>query len=242
MNNQTPIRILQLYPDDMNIYGDWGNTLVLKRRLEWRGYDVELLTYNPGDVFPDDIDILVGGGGQDSGQSKIENDLRMIGPKLKKYAEDGIPMLVICGLYQLFGHYFKTRDGKTIDGIGLLDITTVGGSERLIGNITTESDEFGEIIGYENHSGLTTLGTAVSPLGVVRKGAGNNSADTYEGARHKNIIGTYLHGSLLPKNPAIADYLISTALHRKFGDAFVLKELDDTMEQQARKAAIKRPR
>jgi CobQ-like glutamine amidotransferase family enzyme len=242
MNNQTPIRVLQLYPDDMNIYGDWGNTLVLKRRLEWRGYDVELLTYNPGGDFPDDIDILVGGGGQDSGQSKIEDDLRMIGPKLKKYAEDGMPMLVICGLYQLFGHYFKTKDGTTIEGIGLLDITTVGGSERLIGNITTESDEFGEIIGYENHSGLTTLGTAVSPLGDVRKGAGNNNADTHEGARYKNVIGTYLHGSLLPKNPAIADYLISTALSRKFGDAFVLKELDDTMEQQARKAAIKRPR
>ena len=145
--NDAPIKILQLYSDDMNIYGDWGNTLTLQRRLEWRGYNVELISYNPGDEFPGDVDIIVGGGGQDSGQSKIEDDLRKLGPRLSELAESGMPMLVICGLYQLFGHYFKTKDGETINGIGILDVTTTGGDERLIGNIATTSDEFGDIIG-----------------------------------------------------------------------------------------------
>lgn len=235
------IRLLQLYPDDMNIYGDWGNTLTIKRRLEWRGYDVELLSYNPGDEFPEDVDIVVGGGGQDSGQSKIETDLHKISQKLKELAENDTPMLAICGLYQLFGHYFKTRDGVTIDGIGLLDVTTIGGPERLIGNITTTSDEFGEIIGYENHSGLTSLGTNATPLGTVIKGAGNNGQDTYEGARYRNVIGTYLHGSLLPKNPAIADFLILSALQNKYG-VMELETLDDSAEHAARAAAGLRPR
>ena len=237
-----PIRILQLYPDDMNIYGDWGNTLVLKRRLEWRGYAVELLSYNPGDAFPEDIDLIVGGGGQDSGQTKIEDDLRRIGPHLKALAENGVPMLVICGLYQLFGHYFKTKDGVTINGIGLLDVITVGGAERLIGNIVTHSDDFGDIIGYENHSGLTTLGKNVEPLGTVIKGAGNNVTDGHEGARYRNVIGTYLHGSLLPKNPAVADFLLLAALKNKFGDQTTLAPVDDTAESTARASARRRPR
>lgn len=235
------VRLLQLYPDDMNIYGDWGNTLTLMRRLEWRGYSVELISYNPGDEFPEDVDIIVGGGGQDSGQTKIEKDLRMIGPRLKALAENDTPMLVICGLYQLFGHYFKTRDGIQIDGIGLLDIATVGGNERLIGNIVTSSKTFGDIIGYENHSGLTTLGSNVTPLGTIVKGAGNNGQDSTEGARYRNVIGTYLHGSLLPKNPAIADYLILSALRKKYG-VTELPPLDDTVEATARTIAAHRPR
>jgi len=238
-----PIRILQLYPDDMNIYGDWGNTLALQRRLEWRGHAVELLAYNPGDEFPDNVDIIVGGGGQDSGQSKIEDDLRAIGPHLKELAESGTPMLVICGLYQLFGHSFTTKDGTTIEGIGLLDLTTIGGPERLIGNIITRSEEFGDIIGYENHSGLTTLGAGVTPLGRVIKGAGNNAGDGHEGARYKNVIGTYLHGSLLPKNPSIADFLIHAALQRRSDlELSALSALDDTVEINARNVAMDRPR
>src|SRR5690348_8388792 len=149
--------ILQLYPRDMNIYGDHGNLLVLKKRAEWHGYEPEIITYNPGDKFHDTVDIVIGGGGQDSGQDKIKADLIKIGPKLRKLAEDDTPMLVICGLYQLFGKFFKTQDGHVIDGIGLLDIETVAGPERLIGNIVTQSEQFGDIIGYENHSGQTTL-------------------------------------------------------------------------------------
>ena len=238
-----PIRILQLYPKDMNIYGDWGNVLTLKRRLEWRGYPVELLEYNVGDNFPENIDLIVGGGGQDSGQTRIGEDLVKIGPRLKELAEDDMPMLVICGLYQQFGHYFKTKEGVMIDGIGLLDVTTVGGNERLIGNIVTESSEFGDIIGYENHSGLTTLGPQASCFGTIIKGAGNNGQDGTEGARYRNVIGTYLHGSLLPKNPRVADYLIARALVRKFGDPDLrLESLDEAVTEKARDIARQRPR
>jgi CobQ-like glutamine amidotransferase family enzyme len=159
------INILHLYPREMNIYGDWGNVLTLKRRLEWHGYAVNVLSYNPGDAFPKNTDLILGGGGQDSGQDVIQKDLLQIGPYLCKLADDGVPMLMICGMYQLFGKFFKTQDGHLIKGIGLLNIETHAGPERLIGNIVTESAEFGKIIGYENHSGQTFLSHGVTPLG-----------------------------------------------------------------------------
>ncbi|USN96819.1 MAG: glutamine amidotransferase [Candidatus Nomurabacteria bacterium] len=233
--------ILQLYPRDMNIYGDHGNTLVLEKRIKWHSYEPKVINYNPGDTFPDDVDIIVGGGGQDSGQDKIKDDLMKIGSKLRELAKDGTPMLMICGLYQLFGKYFKTQDGHTIDGIGLLDISTVAGPERLIGNIVTHSEQFGDIIGYENHSGQTFLGEGVQPLGTVIQGAGNNSRDGIEGARQYNVIGSYMHGSLLPKNPTIADWLIEQAAIKKFGD-FVAADIDDRLAKLARKHALRRPR
>ena len=239
--NEKSITILQLYPRDMNIYGDWGNTLVLKRRLEWHGYSVVLKEYNPGDTFPNDVDIIVGGGGQDSGQDVIQNDLLAIGDTLHKLADDNVPMLMICGLFQLFGKFFKTQDGHIIQGINLLDIETHAGPERLTGNIITESSEFGEIIGYENHSGQTFLGKNVIPLGKVIKGAGNNGQDDSEGARYRNVIATYMHGSLLPKNPAIADFLIEKAAIRKYGE-FIPTVIDDRFAKQARAVASKRPR
>lgn len=235
------IKILQLYPRDMNIYGDNGNAQVLLQRTKWHGYEPILITYDPGDTFPVDVDLIVGGGGQDSGQDKVQTDLITIGPKLKKLADDGVPMLMICGLYQLFGKFFRTQDGHTINGIGLFDIETHAGPERLIGNITTESAEFGSIIGYENHSGQTFLGAHTKPLGAVRKGAGNNGQDDTEGARQKNVIGTYLHGSLLPKNPAIADWLIEKAATRKYGE-FSSSVIDDRFAELAREHALKRPR
>lgn len=241
MTDKKQITVLQLYPRDMNIYGDWGNTLVLKRRLEWHGYDVNLLAYNPGDTFPTDVDIIVGGGGQDSGQDIIQNDLLKIAPILHKLADDNVPMLMICGLFQLFGKFFKTQDGHVIEGIGLLDLETHAGSERLTGNIITESEQFGEIIGYENHSGQTFLGRNVQPLGKVIKGAGNNGQDDTEGARYRNVIATYMHGSLLPKNPAIADFLIEQAVTRKYGK-FIPTVIDDRFAERARAVATRRPR
>ncbi len=241
MSEQKTLTILQLYARDMNIYGDNGNVLVLKRRAEWHGYDVTIIAYNPGDPFPTDVDIVVGGGGQDSGQDKIQADLLHIGPHLKELADDNVPMIVICGLYQLFGKFFKTQDGHTIPGIGLLDIETVAGPERLIGNIVSRSDEFGDIVGYENHSGQTFLGSQVEPLGTIVRGAGNNGRDDFEGARYKNIIGSYLHGSLLPKNPAIADWLIAQAAARKYGN-FSPATPDDRFAMLAREHAMKRPR
>lgn len=239
--NKKEIVILQLYPRDMNIYGDWGNVLTLKRRTQWHGYQPRIVEYNPGDAFPKDVDIVVGGGGQDSGQDKIQEDLLKIGAQLRDLANNGTPMLLICGLYQMFGKFFKTQDGHIIEGINLLDIETHAGAERLIGNIVTQNSEFGDIIGYENHSGQTFLGKNVEPLGRVVKGAGNNGQDETEGARYKNVIGTYLHGSLLPKNPAIADFLIEKAVTKKYGE-FTPTVVEDRFAELAREVALKRPR
>jgi len=235
------ITILNLYSHDMNIYGDYGNVLTLQRRLEWYGYTPQVIEYNRGDKFPDNVDIIVGGGGQDSGQNKIQKDLLTIGPRLKELADKGTPMLVICGLYQLFGNFFKTSSDEIIEGIGLFNIETFGKSERLIGNIITHSEQFGDIVGYENHSGQTFLGHKVAALGIVRLGAGNNTTDISEGARYKNVIGSYIHGSLLPKNPQIADYLIGQATMNKYGE-FNGNPIDDSLTQLARNFALKRPR
>lgn len=235
------ITILHLYSHDMNIYGDHGNVLAIKRRLQWHGYNPIIVEYNTGDKFPDNIDIIVGGGGQDSGQNKIQKDLLLIGPKLIQLAENNTPMLMICGLYQLFGKFFQTSDGEIIEGIGLFNIETYGKSERLIGNIVTHSEQFGDIIGYENHSGQTFLDNQVAPLGVVKVGAGNNMVDINEGTRYKNVIGSYLHGPILPKNPTITDYLIEQAVINKCGK-FNSKKIDDSYCQLARKFALKRPR
>jgi CobQ-like glutamine amidotransferase family enzyme len=225
----------------MNIYGDWGNVLTVLRRAEWHGYAPELVEYNPGDSFPSDIDIIIGGGGQDSGQDKVQDDLLTIKPELVRLAASGTPMLVICGLYQLFGNFFRTKDGHEIKGIGLLNIETHGGPERMIGNIVVRSSEFGDIIGYENHSGQTFLNADVRPLGKVIKGAGNNGQDEFEGARYKNVIGSYLHGSLLPKNPAIADWLIEKAVTKRYGE-FAATVIDDRFAEHARRIALTRPR
>lgn len=235
------ITIMHLYARDMNIYGDQGNVLTLKRRLEWHGYEARIVGYNPGDEFPSSVGIIIGGGGQDSGQDIVSSNLLSIGPKLRALADDDVPMLMICGLYQLFGKFFKTQDGHIIKGIGIFDAQTYAGPERLIGNIITQSEEFGEIIGYENHSGQTFLGNNVPTLGLVTRGAGNSGKDDTEGARYKNVIGTYLHGPLLPKNPAIADFLIEKAVTRKYGE-FTPTVIDDRFAAEARKIAAKRPR
>lgn len=235
------ITILQLYPKDMNIYGDHGNRLVLEKRLEWYGYTPRVIEYNVGDPFPADVDMVIGGGGQDSGQEKIHADLLKIAPKLIALADADVPMLMVCGLYQLFGKFFKTSDEKTLDGIGILDVETFATDERLIGNIVTNNEEFGDIIGYENHSGQTYLGESAQPFATVQLGAGNNSRDGHEGARYKNVIGTYLHGSILPKNPKLADFLIHTAVTRKYGE-FSSNVIDDLFADLAREAAKQRPR
>lgn len=240
MSSNKPLRILQLYPNEMNIYGDRGNVLTLLRRSEWHGFTPEVVYHHPGKAFPKDIDIIVGGGGQDSGQDKVQDDLLRISGGLHKLADAGVPMVMVCGLYQLFGHFFKTQDNKTIKGIGIFDAETYGSSVRMIGNEVIETD-FGVIIGYENHSGRTYLGKDVKPFGRVKKGAGNNGQDNLEGAVYKNVYGTYLHGSLLPKNPIFADELIRQAAVNKFGD-FTPAKIDDALTEQARTVAASRPR
>lgn len=235
------IIILQLYPRDMNIYGDQGNLQVLIRRLEWYGYTPKVISHNQGDTLPKDVDIVIGGGGQDSGQEKIHADLLKIGPTLKTWADAGVPMLMVCGLYQLFGHFFRTLNNVEIKGIGILDIETFGTNERLIGNIVSSSEKFGDIIGYENHSGQTFLGDGVVPFATVVRGAGNNAKEGHEGAIYKNVIGTYLHGSILPKNPAVADFLIKTAVKRRY-QSFSDDLIDDMFATMAREVARNRPR
>lgn len=235
-----PLRILHLYPREMNIYGDWGNVLTILRRAQWHGYEVQLVEHHPGKPFPKDIDMVIGGGGQDSGQSLVVDDLQVISDELHRLADDNVPMLMICGMYQLFGRFFKTKEGTIIPGIGILKAETHGGPKRLIGNVVTDTP-FGEMVGYENHSGLTLLDDDQPALGRIMKGAGNNGEDKTEGAIYKCVFGTYLHGSLLPKNPEFADALIEAAALRKYRK-FDPNIIDDSFALRAREIAKRRPR
>jgi CobQ-like glutamine amidotransferase family enzyme len=234
------LTLVHLYPEQMNIYGDWGNVLTLVRRAQWHGYDVRVVPFHPGDHLPLDADLVVGGGGQDSGQSVIQDDLLRIGSDLHKLADKKVPMLMICGLYQLFGHFFQTKDGTRINGISMFDIETYGGDHRMIGNVVSQT-EFGEIIGYENHSGMTVLGENQKPFGQVVSGDGNNGKDRTEGAITKRVFGSYLHGSLLPKNPTFADALLEHAAAHRYG-SFEPEIVDDHFALEARRIARQRPR
>lgn len=239
------IVIVSLYPRDMNIYGDRGNVLSLMRRVRAHGYVPRLVEVNQKDELPDVVDIVMGGGGQDSGQGRVVADLLGRAEALRTLAEDGTPMLMICGMYQLFGHRFVTSLGAEMTGIGVLDVETSGGSERLIGNIVLTSEDFGEIVGYENHSGNTTLGPGSRPLGTVVQGAGNNQETDDEGARTRNVIGSYLHGALLPKNPAISDFLIEAAAQRRYGtfeSRATAADAHAEIVRRARESAKRRPR
>jgi len=236
------LKIMVLYPKEMNIYGDHGNLLALKYRAKLHGFDVREVMYEPGIKFDSKADIIIGGGGQDSGQGLIKDDLVRIGPKLRKMADSGAPMLMICGLYQLFGHYFLTQSGEKLPGIGVFDAYTEASPKRLIGNTVTESDELGVLIGYENHSGLTHLNPGQSALARVKKGAGNNGRDGTEGARVNNVFGSYLHGPILPKNPRLADELIRLATIRKYGEFSLDSRINDKVAEKARHTARRRPR
>lgn len=233
--------IVSLYPRDMNIYGDRGNVLALTRRARAHGFAPRVVEVNPGDPLPDRVDIVIGGGGQDSGQLRVARDLQGRADAVRALAEGGTPMLLICGLYQLFGHRFVTSTGEELTGIGVLDVETRGGDTRMIGNIVLDSEEFGEVVGYENHSGDTVLGPGSRPLGRVSQGAGNNPRDGVEGARTGNVIGSYLHGSLLPKNPAISDFLVGEAARRRYG-SFEPRAGEDPTAARARASARRRPR
>ena len=232
------LHIVSLYHNDMNIYGDTGNILALVRRAKQHGLAPIVHEYNPGDAFPENAHLLIGGGGQDSGQSSIYEDLQKIAPQLHTLAKNGAPMLMICGMYQLFGHEFITTSDEHIKGIGVLDVVTQAESERLIGNVIAHSDDFGELVGYENHSGQTFLSGDTTPLATVKAGVGNNMTEKHEGARKHNVIGSYLHGPLLPKNPQIADWLIKQAVVNRYGE-FKAGKIDDELAKRARKIALK---
>lgn len=240
MSTPQKLVIAHLYPKEMNIYGDTGNRLVLQKRAEWRGIQTEIHFVGVGDVLPDGVDIIMGGGGQDTGQGKIQDDLQQKSAQLHALAKDGVVMLMICGMYQLFGRRFVTHEHETITGIGILPLETTGGDTRMIGN-TIYDTPYGKIVGYENHSGVTKLDEAAQPLGKVLKGEGNNGQDGTEGCRVGNVFGTYSHGPVLVKNPDFADELLRLALERKYGKA-KLAALDDSVELLAQQTAAKRPR
>ncbi len=235
------IKILQLYPKELNVYGDDGNLLVLEKRLRWRGFRVKIIKHQVGDKMTIKPDIIVSGGGQDSNQDKIKADLLDNAKQLKEWIEQKTPTLLVCGSYQLFGQFYQTADGTRIDGANILDLHTIAGHKRHIGNTIIDSSKLGRIVAYENHSGLTYLGPKLKPLGKVIRGAGNNNCDEQEGVLYKNLIGTYAHGPILAKNPQVADFLIKAALkNRKLSTR--LSKLDDSFALAAKKQASSRPR
>ncbi len=225
-----------LYGTKMNIYGDRGNIIALERRSRWRGIEAETREIGIGDPIPETIDLFFFGGGQDQEQEAIARDLQGAkGAAIRRAVEDGAAALTVCGGYQLFGHEYRPHGGPALPGIGVFDLVTEAGPERFIGNVVVET-AFGDLVGFENHSGLTWLGAGASPLGRVRVGRGNNGTDGTEGAIWRNAIGCYLHGSLLPKNPNLADWLLARALERRHGTV-ALPPLDDRYEVAAHASA-----
>lgn len=231
------LRICYLYPDILNLYGDRGNIICLEKRAAWRGVDVTVQDVSVGETADfTQFDLFFIGGGQDFEQEVLLADLNAgKGREITAAIEDGKVFLTICGGYQILGHSYKTWDGHQYDFIGALDLHTVGQKERMIGNymFACGADSGGStVVGFENHSGKTYLGGGISPLGTVLAGFGNNGEDKTEGARYKNVCGTYSHGPLLPKNPRLADFLLQTALAQK-NPAYTLSPLDDTLEERA---------
>jgi len=240
MDTNFKIRIGHLYPDLLNLYGDRGNIQCMKMRLNWRGIDAEVIEYNLGDTIDfSKLDIVLLGGGSDSEQMIVCRKLSEIQKDFQGYVEDGGVTLAVCGGYQLLGHSYNTASGD-MEGLHLVDLTTKQGSPRLISNIVLESDSFPyPITGFENHGGRTYLGEGLTPFGRVLFGFGNNGDDKQEGVLYKNVVGTYLHGPLLPKNPHVCDYLLKRALERR-GYSDELAPLDDTQEKEANNYIVKR--
>ena len=230
------LKICHLFPDILNLYGDRGNVVCMRKRLGWRGIDVSVSEVSIGTPLKaSDYDLFFIGGGQDFEQEVLLEDLK--GGKtaeIKAAIEDGKTFLAICGGYQMLGAYYKTWDGQQCDFTGALDLYTVGHKDRMIGNymFTCEELDGQTVVGFENHSGKTYLGSGIRPIGKVLVGYGNNGEDGMEGARYKNVFCTYSHGCLLPKNPILADHILKTALTRKYGSAD-LAPLDDAIETAA---------
>ena len=232
--------IAHLYPRRMNIYGDTGNVIAVSRRLEWRGipHRVDLVQVG-SDYDLLDADVVVAGGGEDISQIEVAQDLAVRADNVRAAVDAGVSFLVVCGSYQLFGRRFIAADGSELSGVGVFDAETVGGEGRMIGNVIVQSD-FGRLVGFENHGGRTMLGAGQTALGTVVKGNGNNDTGSDEGAVTNNCFGTYLHGSVLPKNPGLADELLTRGLRRRHGSVH-LDSLDDELEMAAARSAAGRP-
>lgn len=219
------LKLAHLYPKLLNIYGDIGNIIAIKKRCEWRGINVIIDDIGIGDKITEH-DFYFIGGGQDLQQIAVSKELQKHKDFLLAERDRGAVFLGICGGYQLFGHYYQPNNGKRLEGISLIDAYTVAGDKRYIGNVTVSTDlvEPNTLVGFENHSGLTYLQGETKPIGRTVIGNGNNGTDKTEGAYYKNVFGTYLHGSFLPKNPHFTDYLLKLALQED------LNRLDDQIE------------
>ena len=231
------LKICHLYPDILNLYGDRGNIICMEKRMQWGGIETEVTGISVGDALDyEAYDLFFIGGGQDFEQGVLLKDLAAgKAQQIRAAVEDEKVFLAICGGYQMLGAYYKTWDGQQCDFIGALDLYTVGHKERMIGNYMFQLDDSDEgltVVGFENHSGKTFLGSKVRPMGKVLSGNGNNGQDGTEGARYKNVFASYSHGSLLPKNPKLADLILKTALLRKYPN-LTLEALDDTFENNA---------
>lgn len=246
------LHITWLYPELMNIYGDRGNVRTLEQRCAWRGIDVSVERVGIGDTLTaGDTDLYFCGGGQDREQIAVAADLQgPTGDAVRADITQDAVALTVCGGYQLFGHYYRPWNSQAeaaptgleeLPGIGVFDTTSDAGPDRFIGNVLSETP-WGTLVGFENHSGRTFLGAGTTPFGKVLVGHGNNGQDGTEGATVHNAFGCYLHGSLLPKNPAFADHLIGLALQRKYGPDAALAPLDDAIERQAHESAAARAR
>ena len=237
----TAINIYHLYPDQLNLYGDRGNMLALCKRAGWHGVDLNIIPVEPGgEIDFSRCDLLFMGGGQDSDQKLVALDLKKRRQSLRSAVEKGMTIFAVCGSYQLLGSYYITADGEKIDGLELVDLYTEAGEKRLIGNAVINCslwDPPKTLVGFENHGGRTYLGESAQPLGKVLTGFGNNGEDQTEGVIYRNVIGTYLHGALLPKNPWLTDFLLEKALAYR-GQSFTLNALDDNMEIRAHREAI----
>jgi lipid II isoglutaminyl synthase (glutamine-hydrolysing) len=239
------VRLGHLYPEEMNIYADRGNIAVLERRLAWRGMGLDVSPLRIGDpVDPGAHDLYYLGGGQDRDQAVVAEDLVATKAEgLRAAVADGAAALCVCGGFQLAGHGYTGVDGSRMPGVGILDLDTVAGPTRLIGDLAIRAELDGDtrsVVGFENHAGRTRLGPGCRPLGRVVHGHGNNGDDGFEGGVSGRAIGTYLHGPLLPKNPWIADTLIRWALAHRLGEAPPLEPLDDGLEAAAHAAAVAR--
>jgi CobQ-like glutamine amidotransferase family enzyme len=232
--------LCQLYPEHLSIYADRGNVLVLRQRCAWRGIELVERPLRPAEELDaSEVDLFLLGGGQDRDQLLIADDLQRHRAELAGSIADGATLLAVCGGYQLLGHVYRGHHGDELRGLGLLDLETNAGPTRMIGNVLLECD-LGDgprtLVGFENHAGRTTLGSGLEPLGRVLAGNGNDGSSGYEGARRGRVLGTYVHGPLLPKNAWLADWLIREALARRYGPV-TLEPLDDALEERAHSAA-----
>jgi CobQ-like glutamine amidotransferase family enzyme len=246
------ITIGWLYPDLMSTYGDRGNIICLKKRCQWRGIEVRIIDLGLENQAADllSCDLLQMGGAQDRQQKIVSEDLRKDkGPIIKKMVEEGIPALFVCAAYQFMGHYYRPAEGKDIEGLHIFDLYTQHFGKdkpRCIGNVIIKNSNReveqsgGYLVGFENHGGRTYLGKKVKPLGEVVVGFGNNGEDKTEGCLYKNAIGTYLHGPILPKNPSLADFLLQTALSKKYRNKIQWERLDDRLENTAHDFILKK--